>query len=75
MALFKLLKISVMLIRNRWVLKQRQNVKSIHILIKMVDVGKKKRVRNERPSPPFLAIIRKEEMKLVLILNVINSRI
>ena len=42
MALFKLLKISVMLIRNSWVLKQRQNVKSIHILIKMVVIEKKR---------------------------------
>lgn len=36
---------------------------------------KKKRVQNERPVFPFSAIIGQEEMKLALILNVIDPRI
>ena len=38
-------------------------------------VIEKKRVRNERPVFPFSAIIGQEEMKLALILNVIDPRI
>jgi magnesium chelatase subunit I len=38
-------------------------------------VTEKKRVRNERPVFPFSAIIGQEEMKLSLILNVIDPRI
>ena len=38
-------------------------------------VIEKKRVQNERPVFPFSAIIGQEEMKLALILNVIDPRI